>query len=269
MAKRSKVFLDVGLPEEGILEVARVIGMSMARLSEANQGLIGEVYLQEGDTERDVGFRFAEIAEALIPVLGQTMQYTFGQHLRESVKQAMISNADLEAGALPGSSEIAVSFADLVDFTKLGERSEVDEIGEISGKLAEIAADIAEPPVRLVKMIGDEAMLVGSDPAALLDATLKLVERIDDEKSLPSLRVGVAFGEAIGRAGDWYGRPVNLASRITGHARPDSVLVTTELRDAVDGTDGFKFSHAGRRHFKGVKGEIELYRARRDEDESA
>jgi adenylate cyclase len=264
-AKRSKVFLDVGLPEEGILEVARVIGMSMARLSEATQQLIGEVYIQAGDTERDLGFRYAEIEKQLTPALGHTMQYVFAKHLRESVKQAMISNAELEAGELPGSSEIAVSFADLVGFTRLGEGLAAGEIGELSGKLAEIASSIAEPPVRLVKMIGDAAMLVGPDPAALLEATISLVNAVEETEALPSLRAGVAFGDAIGRAGDWYGRSVNLASRITGHARDDSVLVTNEVRDAVGEENGFRFSRAGRRHFKGIAGEIELHRARREE----
>ncbi len=262
-AKRSKAFVDAGLPEEGIFEVARVIGMSMARLSEATQRLIGDVYLQAGDTERDIGFRYAEIARVLTPALGHTMQYVFGQHLRENVKQAVISEAELESGQLPGSSEIAVAFADLVGFTKLGERLEVGEIGEVSGKLVEIATEVVEAPVRLVKMIGDAAMLVSTEPAALLEATIGIVERVEESDELPALRAGAAFGEALGRAGDWYGRPVNLASRITGAARADSVLVTTELAEAVGEDAGFRFSRAGRRHLKGIKGEVELRRARR------
>jgi adenylate cyclase len=54
---------------------------------------------------------------------------------------------------------------------------------------------------------------------------------------------------------------VNLASRITGVARPGSVLVTGEVKDAVQ--DTFTFSRAGKRKLKGVKGEQSLYRARR------
>src|SRR4029453_16872449 len=103
------------------------------------------------------------------------------------------------AGWLPGSSEIAVSFSDLVGFTRLGEGLAAGEIGELSGKLAEIASSITEPPVRLVKMIGDAAMLVAPDPAALLEATISLVNAVEETEALPSLRAGVAFGEAIGR----------------------------------------------------------------------
>jgi adenylate cyclase len=264
-AKRSKAFIDAGLPEDGIIEVARVIGMSMARLAEATMGLIGEVYLEAGDTERDVGLRYAEMAKLMTPVLGHTMQYVYARHLRESVKQAVISEVELESGKLPGSSDVTVAFADMVGFTNLGERIEASEIGELSGRLTELASETAKPPVRLVKMIGDAAMVVAPEPAPLLDATISLVDAAEEAEGLPSLRAGVANGEAIGRAGDWYGRPVNLASRITGFARPGTVVVDAEARNALGGKDSelFDFSFAGKRKFKGIKGEIEVYRARR------
>ena len=53
------------------------------------------------------------------------------------------------------------------------------------------------------------------------------------EEELPSLRAGIAFGPALLRAGDYYGNSVNLASRVTGVARPGSVLCTREVRDAA------------------------------------
>jgi adenylate cyclase len=265
-ARRAKGFLDAGLPEEGIIEVARVIGMSMARLAEASQALIGDAFLEAGATERDVGLRYAAAAKLMIPLLGHTMQYVYGQHLREGIKQAVMTDAELASGKLPGSSEVTVAFADLAGFTSLGERVEVDEIGEVSGKLTALATSLATSPVRLVKMIGDAAMLVSPEPEPLLDATLSLVEAVEEDEGLPSLRAGVARGEAIGRAGDWYGRPVNLASRITGFARDASVVVNEPVKAALDNEDGpFSFSFAGKRRFKGIDGETAVYRARRAE----
>ena len=59
----------------------------------------------------------------------------------------------------------------------------------------------------------------------MLDAALALVEAAEREgEDFPLLRAGVAAGGALPRGGDWYGRPVNLASRITAIARPGSVL---------------------------------------------
>jgi adenylate cyclase len=119
--------------------------------------------------------------------------------------------------------------------------------------------------VRLVKTLGDAAMLVAPDPELLLETALDVVAAADAEGAdFPQVRVGAALGPAVSRAGDWYGRPVNLASRITAIARPGSVLVARELREAVDG-DRFRWSSAGARSIRGVDGSVRLFRARRSE----
>jgi adenylate cyclase len=157
---------------------------------------------------------------------------------------------------------VNVSFADLVGFTKLGEELPPDEVGRVAGRLGRIAADIAEPPVRLVKTIGDAAMLVSPEVEPLVSATIDLVRAADAEgEDFPQLRAGIARGEAIERVGDWYGRPVNIASRVTGVARPGSVLVTEDIKDEVE--DGFRFSFAGRRRLKNVSEQLALFRVRR------
>jgi adenylate cyclase len=110
-------------------------------------------------------------------------------------------------------------------------------------------------------------MLVSADTGALLACALDLHDAAAGEgDDFPPLRVGVALGPAVARAGDWYGRPVNLASRVTAIARPGSVLGTREVRDAAG--DGYRWSPAGRRSLRGVDGQVALYRARRDAEES-
>jgi adenylate cyclase len=112
-------------------------------------------------------------------------------------------------------------------------------------------------------MIGDAAMLVAPEPDPVLAAALELVEAADARgERFPQLRAGVACGEAIGRGGDWYGHPVNLASRITAVAYPGSVLATNEVREAADGD--YRWSEAGLKRFKGIEGRVGLNRVRRD-----
>ena len=72
------------------------------------------------------------------------------------------------------------------------------------------------------------------------------------DAELPSLRAGIASGAATVRAGDYYGPSVNLASRVTGIARPGSVLCTQEVHAAAE--DEFDWSSAGRHKLKGVSG---------------
>jgi len=158
---------------------------------------------------------------------------------------------------------VAVCFADLVGFTKMGEELPPEDIGGVAGELAEMASQVAQGPVKLVKTIGDAAMLVAEkDDAALIEAAIELVACADQAREgFPQLRAGVACGPALNRAGDWYGRPVNVASRVTSVARPGSVLVHGDVRDGLK--ESFDWSFIGKRKLKGVKGEQSLYRARR------
>ncbi len=264
-AQRAKLFLDAGLPEEGVLETSRIIGISMANLADANRDLVGEVFTEPGVDERELAQRYAAAAKAMAPLLGETLLHAYGIHLREAIRQAVISEAELAEGRLSGSDEVTIAFADLVGFTRLGESLEIEQIGELTGRLFQFASDVASPPVRLVKMIGDAAMFSSRETLPLVEAVVSLVEAAGID-GIPSLRAGVASGQALGRGGDWYGRPVNLAARITSFARPDSVVAAQGVKDAIESADEFRFSFAGRRRFKGIQGEVPVYRVRRAED---
>jgi hypothetical protein len=145
--------------------------------------------------------------------------------LRTVARTEVINQAERHAGRLPGSRRVAVCFADLVGFTREGEELPLDELGAITGRLEQLTLETVAQPVRFVKSIGDAVMLVSSDAPSVLDAALTLVDAAGAQHSgLPELRAGVATGPALSRAGDWFGRPVNLASRITSVARPGTVL---------------------------------------------
>ncbi|MGC1801517.1 MAG: adenylate cyclase regulatory domain-containing protein [Solirubrobacterales bacterium] len=265
-AKRAKLFLDAGLPEDGVLDTSRIIGISMANLADANRDLVGEVFTEPGVDERELAQRYAAAAQTMSPLLGETLLHAYRIHLREAIRQAVISEAELAEGRLSGSDEVTIAFADLVGFTRLGESLEIEQIGELTGRLFTLASEAARPPVRLVKMIGDAAMFSSRETVPLLDSVVGLVDAAGNEE-LPSLRAGVAHGQALSRGGDWYGRPVNLAARITGFARPDTVVVAQDVMDAVESADenDFRFSFAGRRRFKGIEGEVPVHRVRRAE----
>jgi adenylate cyclase len=259
-ARSTKMFLEAGFSEERIIEITRVLGEGMGRLATTIIAAFAQTFLQKGDNEEEVALRFAELAEQLTPATAPILVAVFNAHLREAVSRAMLGRAELESGDAVGSQEVAVCFADLVGFTRLGTQVEVLELGTVAGRLAELAASITEGPVRLIKTIGDAAMFLSPEPGPLVGVALKLVEAFEREE-LPSLRAGIAYGPALVRAGDYYGNSVNLASRVTGVARPGSVLCTQEVRDAAP--DDYDWSRAGRYRLKGVSGQVPLYRARR------
>jgi adenylate cyclase len=109
-------------------------------------------------------------------------------------------------------------------------------------------------------------MFVCPEPAPLLDVVLKLVEVVDTDNDFPRLRAGVSSGMAVSRFGDWFGSPVNVASRVTGVARAGTVLVADSVWEAVGESGEFSGSFAGARRLKGVKNEVKLFRVRRGGD---
>jgi adenylate cyclase len=261
-ARRVKAFLDGGLPEDGMLQVARTIGMGMSRIAEANREIMVRTLMQPGDTERDLARRFAVAADYMLPLIGPTLMYTLQAHLLEQIRRDVIGASDLASGEVQNTLETSVCFADLVEFTRLGEEIAPEELGSVAGRFEEMATEVVEPPVRLVKMIGDAAMLVSSEPLATLEAATRLIEAAEGEgEDFPVLRAGIAYGPTVAQTGDYYGRAVNLASRITGVARPESVLVDEATKDAVDGA--FTYSFAGERRLKGIDSRVKLFRARR------
>jgi adenylate cyclase len=258
MAQSTRKFLEIGLSEDAIAEITRVLGEAMARLSATTAAAFVEAFLKRGDDEYELSMRLARLAEEMTPTIHPVLSAAYTAHLREAVRRGVISRTERETGALAGAQEMTVCFVDLVGFTRLGSEVAPDQLGSVAGRLAELASEVTEDPVRLVKTIGDAAMFVSPEPGPMVAVALRLVAAIE-EAELPAARAGVAFGPALQRAGDFYGHAVNLASRVTGIARPGSVLCTEEVREATQ--DKFNWSNAGKHKLKGV-GNVRLFRAR-------
>jgi adenylate cyclase len=258
-ARSIKTFLEAGFSDVAVIEITRVLGEGMARLSAAIGQTFAQTFLRPGQAEDEVAAQFAAVAESMTAAFEPVLAAAFRAHVLDSVRRAMLSHDELAAGQVAGEWEMGVCFADLVGFTRLGAELETQTLGDVVGTFSELAAKVAEPPVRLVKTIGDAAMLVSRESGPLVEAALALVEAVD-EADLPSVRAGLAWGATIPRSGDFFGHAVNLASRVTGIARPGSVLCTKELHDAAP---DFDWSFAGRHRLKGIGDAVPLYRARR------
>ena len=249
--------LDTGLPEERMLELARIAGRSAAQSAEAILLTFVRQFLHAGDTERDVGLRLAGLAQALMPSLGPLLETPTRLHMRQVVRREVIGRTERMEGVLPGSREVGVSFADLVSFTSLSESRSVEAVGEVTERLELRASEVAEPPVRLIKLIGDAAMLVSPDVPALVQATATLVREVGHDDLLPAMRAGIAAGPALNRGGDWYGSSVNLASRVTGAADPGAVVATREVMEGAG--SGHQWTSLPPRPLKGIEREVEIY----------
>jgi adenylate cyclase len=251
-----------GISDEEILDLMRTLGRGLSQAAETMRTLTMRLVLEPGVSEHELAQRYASAASQLAPMLGPLVTNLLNLHLRQMAQSEAINAAERSGGQLPGSREIAVCFADLVGFTRLGEEVPPDELGRLAVRLETLASEVATPSVRLIKTIGDAAMLTSLEPEPLLDAALTLLDAAEAEgEDFPQLRAGLAIGPALSRAGDWFGRPVNLASRITQIARPGSLLAEREVRESA--REAYHWSYAGERRLRGIREPVPLFRARR------
>lgn len=259
-AHRQRALLDSGLDVDSIAELGRTVAVSMSQFAAASRQALATAFFDSSESEREVADRIGARTELLMPLVAPTLEYVYRLQLREQLRHAAYLTAESSPDAALGSEVVTVAFADLVGYTELGEEVPPEELGRVTGRLDEVARDVAHGPVRLVKLIGDAAMLSCRDTPRLLAAMLDLIDGMGATEGFPLVRAGVARGPVVSRAGDYYGAPVNLASRITGVAHPGSVLVSTEVRE--EAADAFSFSKPIRRHLKGISGTVELHRCR-------
>ncbi|HVS29284.1 MAG TPA: adenylate cyclase regulatory domain-containing protein [Solirubrobacteraceae bacterium] len=263
-ARIIRALLDAGLPRDGVLHVARVMGQSMTNLALAIQELVARAFLKRGDTEHELALRYEQAAEQLAPLVAPLLGHELIVHVRELVRRDAVTQAERESGTIEGTRTIAAAFVDLVDFTKLGGELPPGELGEVAERLTTIATNVVTAPVQLVKTIGDAVLLVSPEVGPLLDAIAEIMRKAEAEgPGFPQLRTGVAYGPAVSRTGDWFGAPVNLASRLTAAARPGTVVVDAAAREAAG--DGYVWSRSRRKVLKGA-GWVKHFRFYPDEE---
>jgi adenylate cyclase len=257
LARIGREMLDAGLPEHELTEVARVIGLAMSQSAEAVRRMVGVAFLEAGDTEEALGARYLEAVDKLAPHVPELFSLSFRAHLRDGISGELLTEAERSSGLLADTEQVAVGFADLVGYTSIGDRISAGELGSIAGRFAALGVAASRRPVRLVKTIGDAIMFVSPDPTKLLEVMIDLRARVHKaQPSLPEVRIGVAFGPATPRSGDWFGSTVNLASRVVEAAKPGQLLVTDELAVRV-ATE--RWRRRRRRTMKGLDGRVRLW----------
>jgi adenylate cyclase len=263
-ARMGLQYREAGFADDEAMEVQRVLGRGMARYAEAVRTLVGQALLEPGTDEHVLASRLEDVSRTLLPLAGPWLEHVFSLHLREVLRQDVVTAEQLATGQLESGRDCAIAFADLVGFTELGETIPGEELGSVAGRLARLAEAVVDPPAKIVKEIGDAVMLIAPEPAQLVESTLRLVEGSSGEEGFPAIRAGIAFGPVVNRWGDWYGSTVNVASRLTTRARPASVLTTAAVRDAASG--GYEWSFAGDKRLKGLSSALPTYRVRRTAD---
>ena len=225
---------------DSAVQMARVIGSSMARIAEAETAPgTTPMLMASGDSIIDAD-HFARQAGTSLPAMGRLLEYVWRRHLQAATRRAMLVRA---RGAGEGISPMmAVGFADMVGFTMLSQHLGDEELAAVVSRFEELAHDtVVVLGGRVVKMIGDEVMFVVQTAANAAQIGLSLSEAYAGDELLSDVRVALAMGPVLVQDGDFYGPVVNLASRLVGVANPGTVLISDEFRNALGGEDDHEF----------------------------
>ena len=196
--------------------------------------------------------------EALMAVYRRQQELAWTEHQIEHIEQALeASGVPLPPGQPP-----AMCFLDLAGYTQLTEERGDEEAAALAARLADIVRHRprqhhGEP----VKWLGDGVMFRFRDPSGAVVSALDMVEDVP-AAGLPPAHVGVAAGPVIRQGGDYFGRTVNLASRIADHARGGQVLVSEPVV-AMTSVAGVRFDGMGAIALPGLRSPVNLFEARR------
>jgi adenylate cyclase len=257
-----KSLLKDGLiTEDEAVRVTRALGQTTARLAEwFAEEFIDRLRTNEEALGDDPMRAAYDAVKAGLPTMEDLLLYAWRRHLAAVVTR--VNEAVAGDGETPHQM-LAVGFADLVSFTRLSRRLELADLADLVDSFETIASDIvAAYHGRLVKTLGDEVLFVAEDPVAATEIALQLVEQLGAHPEIPDIRVGVAYGEVLGRLGDVFGTTVNLASRLTSIAAPGTIVIDRALRGQIEENPAYRVSALRRRPVRGL-GLVDASRLRR------
>lgn len=128
---------------------------------------------------------------------------------------------------------LTVVFADIAGFTAATDIHGDETAADLSARLAACARGALGTGDRLVKSIGDAVMCASIEPGAAVLMVRRLLDAASAEPGFPELRVGLHHGPVVERDLDLFGGTVNIAARVTNHARAGQVLATKTVADAA------------------------------------
>ncbi|MTE11933.1 adenylate/guanylate cyclase domain-containing protein [Nocardia aurantiaca] len=235
---------------------ARTLGRSMARLAEWQVDLVTEEILdrvatvtrEKPDTDPKEAARIA--TDEVITEFETLQRYAFRRHLDAALSRS------LDKGAVAGDTlrVLAVGFADMVGYTRLVRHLEADELSALLEAFETATSNaIVAHGGWVIKNVGDEVMFAANTAAEGARIALAVQEAaIASHGVTQELRVGLAYGEVLQRFGDLYGSVVNTAARLTGVARPGTVLVDDGAAAAIADDSEFTQRHLATVRVKGI-----------------
>lgn len=221
---------DGALDLDAVVNLSRATGQTVARLADWQISAIMPFVEEREAGPAAVGSRIGAavlVVEQLRDVFEAVLVNAWRRHLAAAAGRVEALRAEVADST--EESHITVAFADLVSFTALSNRIDEGRIGDLVEKFESRSHDVIQAHGgRLIKSLGDSVLFVNDDPVRALETAEGIIKVIGRDARMPDVRVGMATGHVVTRMGDVFGPPVNLASRLTGIARRNRVIIDAE-----------------------------------------
>jgi adenylate cyclase len=258
--------LAAGFPLVAFLQLVRVYAQSMRRIADAEVRLfhlyVHEPLIRDAVPELEMAEEMGELAAEILPLAAPLTDYLHRRYLRFFVEQDVVGHMEADAAAVDtaeielGHVHVALCFIDLTGFTRYTEEEgDIEALDVVENFVASVEATLPREAT-IVKTIGDEVMVVSPDPASLTEWAVDFLSRFSQS---PQPRVGIHFGDAVYRDGDYFGSQVNLAHRIVNRALAGEVLVTDAVCGAIAASDRLDMEGIGQVSLKGFPAPTHLF----------
>ena len=247
--------LAAGFPLVAFLQLVRVYVQSLRRIADAEVRLfhlyVHEPMIRDAVPELEMAEGMGELASDILPLAAPLTEYLHTRYLRFFLEQDVVGHMESGLGGAAaelGQVAVALCFIDITGFTRYTEEEGDLEALDLVERFVETVEVTLPPEATIVKTIGDEVMVVSPDAASLTEWAVGFLSRFSER---PQPRVGIHFGEAVYRDGDYFGGQVNLAHRVVSRAQAGEVLVTDRVIDTIEERDGLEFEPIGEVGLKG------------------
>ncbi len=263
--------LGAGFPLVALLQLVRVYAQSIRKIAEAEVRLfhlyVHEPLIRQGVDALEMAEEMEGLARDLLPLTSPLMEYIHQRYLRFYIEQDVVGHMEADFGGLRqmGRVRMAFCFVDLTGFTRYTEEEGDEEALDLVERFVETVEATLPSEALIVKTIGDEVMIVSPEPGPLTEWAVGFLTLFRER---PQPRVGIHFGPAVYRDGDYFGTEVNLTHRVVARALGGEVLVTASVVDAIGSSAYLEFEPIGRVELKGFGQPAELFvvRAREPDD---
>jgi adenylate cyclase len=214
--------------------LTRAVGQTMAKLADWEVATLVHRVQQMEAGNAATGSRATaglHLIEQMTEPFERLLIYVWRRHLAASVARVEALASDDEDLS---TTQMTIGFADIVGFTELSNELDQSRIGDLVEIFESRCADVvAGQRGRIIKTMGDAVLFVNDDPIRAYDTAEGIINVVGRDQRMPDVRVGLATGSVVMRLGDVFGPPVNLASRLTGVARRNRVIVDQSTADLL------------------------------------